>query len=163
MYFSILESKNNAKIKGQLRILELKHALQNGKRVFQIYPLSSTLSFLSAHARAHARTHAPTRLHYLRIRTAARPLRRRPQRHADGLPVRRAPRHGRAGRLAAELRGILQIGTNSTVTNGAVSFAQTCVIFAKTISQTCANLRKFRANPANVAQLRPILHVPVLC
>ena len=52
-----------------------------------------------------------------------------------------------------------QIGTNGTVTNGAVNFAQTCVTFAKTISQICANLRKFGANPANFAQIRPNLHV----
>ena len=47
-----------------------------------------------------------------------------------------------------------QIGTNGTVTNGAVNFAQICVIFAKTISQICANSRNFRAN---FAQIRPIL------
>ena len=54
-----------------------------------------------------------------------------------------------------------QIGTNGTVTNGAVNFAQICVNFAKTISQSCANfahiLRKsgqFRANSANFVCFR---------
>ena len=44
-------------------------------------------------------------------------------------------------------------GTNGTVTNGAVNFAQICVNFAKTISQMCAMLRKFCAN---FAQTLPI-------
>ena len=55
---------------------------------------------------------------------------------------------------------------SNTVTNGAVNFAQICVNFAKTISQTCADLRKcaqisrnFGANPAKFAQIRPNLHV----
>ena len=50
-----------------------------------------------------------------------------------------------------------QIGTNGTVTNGAVNFAQICVNFAKTISQVFAKLRKFRAH---FAQIRQIVHVP---
>ena len=46
-----------------------------------------------------------------------------------------------------------QIGTNGTVTNGAVNFAQLCLKFANTISYICANLRTFRAH---FAQIRPI-------
>ena len=66
-----------------------------------------------------------------------------------------------AARAAGSGRGspFGQTGTEGTVTKGAVNVAQICATFAKTISQVCAKLRKFRANPASFAQIRPSLHV----